>query len=202
MKHKYVASLAVLSLLFISACSPENNIPEPVKKAETKVETPTIADRDIREISVVQASNYDPTLKFFIMSFDLKSNPGQPDKKYNETSPAMPLLTNGLAVFLDEGAYKFQLRSVDGTSESVSAGNTEDWTNVRIVNLADSSTLIVDGKVVLTGSRARPLSSVTFGKGFKSRVWTGELADYKVCAAPVPDQGSGLPESMFCPDET
>lgn len=200
MKYKQILGSAILPILLISACSPQGGTSSDpkTKTPDVKVETPVVPERAFVRITEATTTNLDPVLGYFVMSFELLSDAGQPDKEYGEFSPAMPLLSTSFAVYLDEGAYKFQLRKADGTIDEVTLGNIEDWTSVRLVNLPDGATLFVNGEAVLTGSRLLPLVTVTTGKGFKSRYWTGKIADYRVCPAASAGVAGTAPEAMMC----
>ena len=202
MNYKKILSSAILPILLISACSPTGGTSsEPAMKTpDVKVETPVVPERAFVRITEATTTDLDSTLGYFVMSFDLQSDAGQPDKEYGDFSPAMPLLSTSFAIYLDDGSYKFLVNKADGSSDSITVGSAEDWTSVRLVNLADGATLFVNGDVVLTSSRLRPLKTVTTGKGFKSRYWTGKLADFRVCSAASIGAAITAPEAMMCAD--
>lgn len=195
--------LAGVFAFSLSACLPEdsatqNEGPSTRITDETNVglEAPVVMGEAVTEAYDI---NYDPALGYFILSLGLKSEPGQPNKAYTDISPAMPMVASGLAIYLHDDSYKFQLSHADGTSTETIAGNPTEWTSIRLVNLPSGSTLLVNKVVVLTGPRVKPLNKVTVGKGYRDRAWTGRILDYKVCSAPNLSESGQPANALICP---
>lgn len=204
MKSARFTFAVLATCLGVAACSGDNSdadsgITDPVSSV-TIEDTINVAvdDRDVTVVTEPFDTDYTPQLGYYIVSFDLESTAGQPNKDYNETSPAMPFVAEGLAIYLDNETYKFQLKHADGTSSDVMVGKTSEWTSLRLVNLPSGASLFIDGQAVLSGPRVRPMTKATIGKGYRNRLWTGRIRNYKACS--VGERNTQQVENMTCAD--
>jgi hypothetical protein len=134
----------------------------------------------------------------YAVTFDLKSDPGQSFAPYNETSPAMPMMTDGFEVYLGEGTYEFDT----GQPTMTRAGNPARVTRVSVANLPDGAVLVVDGKTVWSGPKLKSLREISLGKGFLNRTWKGQISQPAVCEPPKDATMAALaadPSKVGCP---
>ena len=128
---------------------------------------------------------YDPQIGLYTINAVIESAAGIATSDYSDTTPPMPMATSGFAVFVEPEGYRFQMVSNDGEREAAVAGSPDEVTTVQFSNTEDGGVLIVNGEVVWTGFRARPMPEMTWGRGFLERYWTGTILERQVCLTPA-----------------
>lgn len=132
------------------------------------------------------------------VTFELKSDPGQSFTPFDQTSPAMPMLTDGFEVYLGDGRYVFGT----GEGQMTYAGDPTRATRVSVANLPDGAVLVVDGKTVWSGPKLKSLREIQLGKGYLERTWKGRISRPAVCAPPEGVTAAALaadPTKVGCP---
>jgi hypothetical protein len=201
--RRYRVQGALIGLgLLLAACGPTAEAPAPTPEAAAPAAPAAPPPEIAGEVLTFDGANsetipVDPMMNYQV-TFDLKSEPGQPFTPYSDTVPAMPILTSGFEVYLDDGRYAFGT----GKDQVTYAGDTTRGTRVSVANVDDGSVLVVDGKMVWTGPRLKSLTEITVGKGYLNRTWKGKISRPAVCAPPEGATAAALaadPTKVGCP---
>ncbi|MCI4645883.1 MAG: hypothetical protein MRY64_13970 [Hyphomonadaceae bacterium] len=128
--------------------------------------------------------DFDPQIRLHTIELVLKSDDGQPTEAFSDVSPAMPFNSPGLAVFLQDETYLLVIKPNEGENLDFRAGTPSEMTHVKMVTTLDGSALFVDGELVGSGPRARPLRSASIGQGLRERFWAGTVYSFAACSTP------------------
>lgn len=181
-----LSGIAVLSLAACIEATGEKTDPSattPPAIEDTAPTEPALPGK-VFDGATEQRDAYEPPLGLYNIDMTIVSDAGQPNAEYNETSPAMPFVSTGFAVYLNRESYRLQVSMAGNERAEYDGGNAGEETTIRFINAIDGSAILLNGESVWTGPRALPLQYSSFGRGFKDRYWKGRLVSGKVCSIP------------------
>lgn len=201
-------SAGAVSALVLAACGGGEPAQPPIDAVtppavEAPVETP--APEPVGELfdgASVDLQAFDPQIGLYTLNVTLESAEGIASSTYSDTTPPMPFASSSFAVYAEEGGYLFQMVDNSGERYSATAGSVDEPTEIEFVNTLEGAILLVNGEVVWTGERTRPLSEISWGRGFRDRFWTGRFINREVCltrSGITPADVTADPSLATCP---
>ncbi|MCI4643816.1 MAG: hypothetical protein MRY64_03420 [Hyphomonadaceae bacterium] len=198
--------------VILAACTPASETPATPETDTASVETETVdipappaepaADLELDGASAERIEHSNQPA-FYVLSFSLESAPGQPATEYSDTSPAMPLLSPGLAIYLEGDSYKLVTKGMNDERADVLGGSVGEHTRFDVVNTGQGAAIFIDGTTAWTGERLRQLDYTQFGQGFRQRFWAGKVYDLNICGLPdglTLASATADPASIQCPE--
>lgn len=188
MKHLLILPAALLAL---TACNGENNsannsvdIPNAAKsETESSGTDSTLDSMDAPATKTFSGETgklikVTSPLNQYSVDIKLKSDQVVEEREYDDTYPPMPGIIGEIAIMEKDGRYELYIPSF---SKPINVGTPSEWTRISLVCDGSDFSYYVNGSLGETSEGCPVLnSSVRIGKGFKQRVWIGEMEYFDV----------------------